>query len=605
MCGFAGFVGEGNVEHLKKMLQAIRHRGPDAEGIWSQNSSTPVFLGHRRLAILDIAGGNQPMTAPNHSVLVFNGEIFNHQELRKELTAKNQVFHTSHSDTETLLHALSQWGTNILPKLNGMWAFAFFNPTTHQLLLGRDHLGKKPLYYAHTKSAFIFGSELKALLAHPHCPRNESTAGTMKYLAYGYLPGSDTCIEGIQQLLPGHYLILNTKSMAPTSQKQYWKYTIAPQECAISEATDKLAELLLNAVRNRLLSSDVPVGYFLSGGLDSSLVAAIGAKTQQASDAFCIAFDDPSFDERKFAIQAARHTGHRLHTYEVTLNECQWLIPRLGQILDHPLGDSSYLPTYLLSAMAAQHYKVVLSGDGGDELFAGYDPIVALSPAQWLSKLPLKLRQATAFLANSLPVSHKNISFDFKVKRFLAGLTANSSQWLPRWMAAGSCEQLGRIFGTQINPEWLYSEAINAWNDCPSPNPVDRASQFFTRVYLPGSILTKIDRASMQHGLEVRSPFLDLAVVEFSQKLPAHYKLRHGVRKWLLKKVAKKWLPDSLIHRKKKGFGMPIGAWLKDDLPHTWEPKWKPLVAQHKANLTDNRLLLWAELVHQKWKQSL
>ena len=606
MCGIAGFVGAGDGAVLRRMTDRLSHRGPDAEGFF-EKPDAGVFLGHRRLSIIDLAGGAQPMfAADGQTAIVFNGEIYNHAELRRELQARGHVFATDHSDTEVLLYAWCEWGPAMLDRLNGMWAFAILDAPTRCLFLARDRFGKKPLYWFHRKGTFGFASELTALLEHPLAPRNESEIARVKFLAHALIPAPHTAIDGIYKLPAGHQLTLQLDGSAPIIQR-WWRYKLEPDASPKSESVlvDELLEILTRATNRRLIA-DVPLGVFLSGGLDSSTIAALSVRNLpgRALQTFTIGFREPSFDESPFAAQVAEFLKTNHHTDTLSLDVALAALPQILDRLDEPQGDSSLLPTWLLCRFARTKVTVALSGDGGDELFAGYDPFRALRLASLYQKtVPRPIHAALRLLAARLPVSHKNISLDFKIKRTLRGLDHPAKLWNPVWLGALEPSDLSRLTQSRFSIEEIYSEAIESWVSCAATDPVDRTLQFYTEIYLQDGILAKADRASMMNSLEVRSPFLDIEVANFARRLPHHFKLRGKTTKYLLKRAAEKLLPREIVHRKKKGFGSPVGAWLRTG---RLAPEPKTLLLRehldsHLAGRSDERLHLWCEYVWQQW----
>lgn len=606
MCGIAGFVGAGDGAVLRRMTDRLAHRGPDAEGFF-EKPDAGVFLGHRRLSIIDLAGGAQPMfTADGQTAMVFNGEIYNHCELRSELQAKGHVFATDHSDTEVLLYAWREWGPAMLKRLNGMWAFAILDAPTRSLFLARDRFGKKPLYWFHRQGTFGFASELTALLEHPLAPRNESEIARVKFLAHALIPAPHTAIDGIFKLPAGHHLTLNIDGSAQVIQR-WWRFKLEPDASPKSESllVDELLEILTRATNRRLIA-DVPLGVFLSGGLDSSTIAALSVRAlpERALETFTIGFREPSFDESPFATQVAEFLKTNHHTDTLSLDGALAALPQILDRLDEPQGDSSLLPTWLLCRFARTKVTVALSGDGGDELFAGYDPFRALRLASLYEKtVPRPLHAALRLLAARLPVSHKNISLDFKIKRTLRGLDHPARLWNPVWLGALEPSDLSRLTQSRFSIEEIYSEAIEAWECCAATDPVDRTLQFYTEIYLQDGILAKADRASMMNSLEVRSPFLDIEVADFARRLPYHFKLRGKTTKYLLKRAAEKLLPAEIVHRKKKGFGTPVGAWLRTGrlAPKPTNPLLREHLESHLAGRSDERLHLWCEYVWQQW----
>ncbi|MGA0092854.1 MAG: asparagine synthase (glutamine-hydrolyzing) [Chthoniobacterales bacterium] len=612
MCGIAGFVGPGTRDDLLRMTRCLADRGPDDEGI-CENSG--VHLGHRRLSILDHAGGAQPMTdSAGRRTIVFNGEIYNFAELRKELEAAGQIFRTDHSDTEVLLAAHAVWGDAMVERLNGMWAFVIHDRATKRLFGSRDRFGKKPFYYHHAaaRGLFVFSSELDALLQHPQVPRGISSVAVRKYFAYGYVPAPLALTEGARKLPGGHSFSLDLTG-GELRVWPYWAYQPAPEEgVPLENRVEQLRELLRAAVRRRMVA-DVPLGIFLSGGLDSSLVATLAASGLPRGElqTFSIGFDEPSYDELPYAALVAERIGSRHRTETLGLEGARRLLPEIYSRLDEPNGDSSLLPTYLLSKFTRRSVTVALGGDGGDELFAGYEPFRALRFARSYRRLlPRALHPAILALAEKLPVSHRYLSFDFAVKRFLRGAAQPPPLWIPVWMAGMEGSDLRECFGMDFDLEEVFSEAIEAWDAIESNDPVEKATGFFIRLYLQESVLAKVDRASMMNGLEVRAPFLDIDVVDFVRRVPANLRLRGGATKYLLKQAARGLVPDSIIDRPKKGFGVPVGAWFAaGDLRIDSSIMPCPGVAErlqqeHAARRKNHRLFLWNAWVYGEWRKA-
>lgn len=611
MCGIAGFVGPGTREDLVRMTRRLADRGPDDEG-YAVNDG--VFLGHRRLSILDLAGGSQPMwNAEGTLGIVFNGEIYNFAELRKQLESGGMVFRTDHSDTEVLLAAYARWGDSMVDHLSGMWAFVIHDRQRRRLFGSRDRFGKKPFFYhqAQVRGLFVFASELGALLAHPDVPRGIDAAAVRKYFAYGYVPAPLAMTGGARQLPGGHCLSLDLAG-GELKVWRYWDYQPAPEEGGtVAARAEELRALLAAAVRRRLVA-DVPLGVFLSGGIDSSLVAALAANELPAGElrTFSIGFDEPSYDELPFAAEAAQWIGTRHRTETLGLEGARQLLPEIYSRLDQPNGDSSLLPTYLLCRFTRGEVTVALGGDGGDELFAGYEPFRALRyAALYRRAVPRALHPAITALADRWPVSHRYLSLDFAAKRFLRGVSGPPACWIPTWMAGMDLPDWRECFGA-ADTEEVFSEAIEAWDGICSADPVEKAMGFFIRLYLQESVLAKVDRASMMNGLEVRAPFLDLDVVNFARRIPSAWRLRGGTTKYLLKEAARGLLPDRIIDRKKKGFGVPVGAWFRDGALRI-DPEIMPcppvarrLQDEHAAGRRNHRLFLWNAWVYGEWKKA-
>ena len=540
------------------------------------------------------------------SVVVFNGEIYNHRELRAELVALGHLFVTDHSDTEVLLHGWREWGEGLVPRLNGMWAFAIWDMQSRQLFLSRDRFGKKPLYYFQRGGTFAFASELTALLKHPLAPRNLSETARIKFFAHALIPSPFTAVDGIWKLPAAHNLVVGDAGSA-CRVSRYWRFEIEPDAGLASEEAlaAELLDILSRSTKRRLMA-DVPVGIFLSGGIDSSAIAALAARELGGPNlrTFTIGFSEPTFDESAPARQMAEFLKTS-HSEEILdLDAAVRVLPEIFDRLDEPQGDGSLLPTWLLCRFARRHVTVALGGDGGDELFAGYDPFRALRLAGLYARLiPRPVHKAIRMLASRLPVSHANISLDFKIKRTLRGLSHPASLWNPLWLGALEPDDLARLTGSSAGIEEIFGESIAAWDACRNDDPVDRTLQFYTEIYLQDGILAKADRASMMNSLEVRSPFLDLEMADFARRLPHHFKLRGNTTKYLLKRALRDVLPDGIIHRKKKGFGSPLGPWFRSGriAPDAADPFVREKLNAHVAGRSDERLFLWCEYVWQQW----
>jgi asparagine synthase (glutamine-hydrolysing) len=607
MCGIAGFLGDGRREDLVAMTQALAHRGPDDEG-FHVDEEHRVFLGFRRLAIIDPAGGKQPMWNEDGSIcVVFNGEIYNQAELRAELERKGHRFRTDHSDTEVLVHGYEEWRDGLPVRLNGMFAFVVWDRPRRRLFAARDRFGEKPLYYASRPGCLVFGSELSAVIRHPQIDCALDPRSLQKFFAYGYLPAPNAIYRGVRKLPGGCHLTVDLAAQREV-EARYWRFHIEADDEAPSERDATLVEelraLLDQAVARRLVS-DVPLGVFLSGGIDSSAILGFAARHHPASslDTFTIGFDEPSFDESGPARHVASAIGSRHHQKILRLDAARNAIDRVLSGLDEPLGDPSILPTHLLSAFARETVAVALSGDGGDELFAGYDPFAALAPAHWYGRLvPAPVHLLLRRAAGLLPVSDRNMSFDFKLRRAVAGLTHAPELWNPVWKAPVEPDLMASLFEHPLDTEELYSEAIELWDRARSPNLVDRTLEFFTNLYLQDDILTKVDRASMGVSLESRAVFLDNDVVEFCRRLPHGYKLRNGQRKYLLKKAVAGVVPPAVLARPKKGFGIPLARWLRQmpavpplsEIPGVRMPWVAERWRSFRTRKSDERLFLWS-----------
>lgn len=546
------------------MTDAISHRGPDGAGLWHEAN---VSLGHRRLAIIDLEGGAQPMHSHDgRFVTVFNGEIYNYVELREALLSRGAVFQTDHSDTEVFLEAYRHWGTEFQARLNGMWAAAIYDRRERVLFLTRDRFGKKPLYYAHGEGGLAFASELRALCLHRSVKRGISPEAVRKFLAHGYIPAPGTIFSGVAKLPGGSWLLLNAETLRVRSQ-QYWRFDLRPAPDIARKDAPEIGRMLLQKIEAATalrLRADVPVGVFLSGGIDSTTIATLAARSTNKLSSFSIGFEEKTFDETPYALEMAKRLDLEHEHGEISAGKCRELLPAVLSRLDEPLGDPSLIPTFLLCRMASRRVKVCLSGDGSDELFAGYDPFRAIPAATaYHSAVPQGLHRLLRGGADLLPVSFRNMSFDFKLKRTLRGLSHPPEFWNSIWMAPFDLPEIRALTGGGELEE-IFSEALVSQRQGESRGGVDQMLRYYTDLYLRDDILTKVDRASMMNGLEVRCPFLDVDLVELVRKLPAAFKLHGLTTKWILKEAIRDIVPSHIVQRKKKGFGMPIGKWFYD-----------------------------------------
>lgn len=613
MCGIAGFAGTFDPHLLREMTNALAHRGPDAEGFFTPPDGF-VGLGHRRLSIVDTEGGAQPMFNEDDSVvIVFNGEIYNHLDLRAELVSHGHVFKTDHSDTEVLIHGWEQWGSALFARLNGMFALAIWDGRKQRLVLARDRFGEKPLYYAQTPSGLAFASELGALTNALKQPEVNRLA-LKKYFAYGYFPGDSALYQGVLKLRPGHFIIYERGQQEAPRPQAYYTFSLQPDPALLEQNEDILAEelahLFSQAVRRRLMS-DVPLGILLSGGIDSSAILAVTSQNvdSQNLQTFTIGFEERSFDESEVAARVARHFGSRHNQLMLDMAKAQGLTPSVLSRISEPLADPSLIPTFLLSEFSRKSVTVALSGDGGDELFAGYDPMAALAPARIYNQIvPSPLHHIMQRLVGALPVSHQNFSLDFKLKRVMKGLKQHPALQIPTWMGPLQRDEIVEMFQEKTSEEELYGDAISLWNESPHLCDEDRVLEFFMRLYLPDNILVKTDRASMMVSLETRAVFLDNDLVDFCARLPYQLKYKNGVRKYLLKKALARLVPADILARKKKGFGIPAAKWLKEwsgyplNVPIAGidqtqiESFWR----EHRAMQNDHRLFLWSWIAAQE-----
>jgi len=610
MCGFAGSIGEGDKRDIHAMTARLAHRGPDDEAFYEAPEHR-LHLGFRRLVILDASHGRQPMHSEDGSLtVVFNGEIYNHKALREVLEARGHHFVSDHSDTEVLLHGYREWGDSLPLQLEGMFAFALWDNTSRRLFCARDRFGEKPFYYVARPGCFLFASEICALHAHAQGGDELDPAGVQKYFAYGYVPAPRTIYRDTRKLQPGGALVFDAATQR-IREFHYWRFAITAGDEApahrIPALGEELRHLLDQAVRRRL-EADVPLGVFLSGGLDSTAMLALAAKARGVAgmDSFTIGFREPSYDESAHARHAAAAIGSRHHERIVDLNAARAELPALLGRLDEPFADPSLLPAYLLARFAREQVTVALSGDGGDELFGGYDPLLALAPASlYRHVIPQPLHALMRRGAEALPRGKGNMSLDFRLRRTLRGLSHAPALWNPVWLGPLDPAAFAACFEEPLTPDALFEEAVQAWETCKNPSLVDRTLEFQTNFYLPEMILAKADRASMFASLESRAPFLDRDLVAFCQRLPHGYKLRGGQRKFLLKEALRGIVPDFVLSRPKKGFGIPLTSWLGALTPkHMALPAAAGLCADYAAarwqefaaGREDERLFLWAHL---------
>jgi asparagine synthase (glutamine-hydrolysing) len=629
MCGIVGFLTSKaknipEYEVLKTMRDVLIHRGPDDVGEYVRpldEKGPYVFLGHRRLSIIDLAGGHQPLSNEDGMVwVVFNGEIYNFKELREILKGRGHQFRT-YSDTEVIAHAYEEYEENCFKFFNGMFAIGIWDGKGNRLVLARDRLGKKPLYYSDINETFIFGSELKAIMLYPSFPRKVDPLSLMKYLFYEFIPCPHTIFTDAKKLPPASYLVWNEGRI---EVKEYWSpfdSRKVEEKVSETEATLRITELLRQSVKRRLIS-DVPLGIFLSGGIDSSTIAALAQEEDPGKiETFSIGFEDASFDESRYALLASKHIDTKHHEQTMGPTDLLNLVPRLPDILDEPMADASILPTYLLSKFTREYVKVALGGDGGDELFAGYPTYLAHKFARQYERLGAPLHSMLTFLGNLLPVSDNNISFDFKVKKFLSGIGYSDSIRNFIWLGSFSFPDLLPVLSSEISPQFdrdrLMEEILAHERAFPLPDQTSLLQFLDLKLYLQEAILVKVDRASMACSLEVRAPFLDYEFVEFVTGLPSSMKLKGVTSKYILKMAMESFLPKEVIYRKKKGFGVPIAKWVKGPLKELFgdllspdrigregflNPKYVThLLQDHLVNKRDNRKQLWTLLVWELW----
>ena len=589
MCGIAGIVYSDPAhplsrDLLKVMGDAIAHRGPDAEGFWTEPG---IGLVHRRLSIIDLAGGDQPIGNEDGSVqVVFNGEIYNFQELRAGLEARGHRFRTR-SDTEVLVHLYEEEGEQLVQRLRGMFAFALWDCHRRRLVLGRDRLGIKPLYFYRDAEKLIFGSELKAILAHPGVERNIDPAALEEYLAFGMVCGSSSIFRRIEKLPPAHVLVVGPDTLDRPARR-YWQLRMEPDHKPTAEEwQERIRAKVAETVRMHLIA-DVPVGSFLSGGVDSSIiVASCAGQTNGPLQTFSIGFREESFNELPFARQVAEQFGTR-HVEEVVTPDAVTLVDQMAHYYDEPFADSSAIPTLLVSQLAARSVKVVLSGDGGDEAFGGYARYAHdLKEAALRNWLPGWFRRIVLG-----PVARRWPKVDWlprplRAKTRLTNLSLDPGEAYGNTMSLCRLplrrQLLARDMAAGLNGHRPEHRFIHGFQTAPANDPLGGMIAADVGVTLPDDFLVKVDRASMAHGLEVRPPLLDHELFELAARIPSHFKVHRGETKWILKQAYQKQLPADVLWRPKHGFEIPVDTWLRGPL----RPMFEATVLDPQARVGD------------------
>ena len=645
MCGIAGWINLDSNELsqngepiLHSMCDRIVHRGPDSEGLWLDDR---VALGMRRLSIIDLHTGDQPVFNEDRSVIVMmNGELYNYREVRAGLEKSGHRF-TTQSDTEILPHLYEEYGDALVDHLNGMFAFALWDTRKKKLLIARDRFGEKPLYYGVFDGKLIYASEPKALLAHPSVRAELDLDALRHYLSFDYVPAPMSIYKGIYKLPASHLLTIENGEV---KTRRYWKLTWQKNAEArtsvraksngdtntlptgrvsapIDRAAAELRDLLFDAVRMRLVS-DVPLGILLSGGIDSSTVAAFA--TQHATEkvkTFSIGFEEDSFDESKYARLVANHLNTEHYEDHLSAEKAGDLISEIGTWLDEPLSDGSLIPTYLLSRFVRKHVTVALGGDGGDELFAGYPMYFGHKMAAIYDAIPRFLRAGIIEpVVNNLPVSTKNLSFDYKAKRFVAASKYDAVTRHHSWFGSFSIGDQDRLLSKDVlaaSSGDIYRGAKELLKTTDAITEIERMQFLDINFYMAEDILTKVDRAAMAVSLETRAPFLDPRVAQFAASIPLDYRLKGNKGKYILKKAVADLLPKTILQRPKKGFGIPIAEWLKGRLNPLLHDMLSPsrlyeqglfnseyiqrLIAEHETGKASHHKELWTLLVFQLW----
>ena len=627
MCGILGILNLDNrpvdKDDLVSMGERLKHRGPDGSGYHTEG---PVGLGQTRLAIIDLEGGKQPIFNEDRTVaVVFNGEIYNFREIRRDLERKGHRFSTN-SDTEVIVHLYESYGKSCVHYLRGMFAFALWDSGERILMLARDPLGKKPFYYHLNQNRLVFASEIKSILALKGVDSKMNPAAIDAYLNYQYIPDPMTAFRNIRKLPPGTVALCSGGRLI---LERYWAPPVAePSEKGGATEEGRLEEFnrtFCEAVRLRLVS-DVPLGAFLSGGIDSSLVVAqMGKIMDRPVSTYSIGFDDPSFDERKEAEEVAKALGtdHRAYVVNYDFKE---LLPKLIYHFDEPFADSSAIPTYFLSKTARQGVTVALSGDGGDELFAGYRRYVARKLIGYYERIPPPFRGRWIDLLDRwIPegTAYYGVSVRKKIRLFLDAYHRRRSQGVLLWSPLFTPDERGGLYSPEMRKLLAESQEQDPVAECvrgaetKGLDPVSEMMWIDLQTYLPGDILTKVDRMSMAHGLEVRAPFLDVRLVEQVSRLPLSWKLRGLTTKYLLRKLAKDILPEKVAKRPKRGFAVPLAHWFKGPLKEMirvklldgkggWDTLFRSdcierLLLEHGSGRRDHSLKLWGLLIMRLW----
>jgi len=624
MCGIAGFTQfhqkQGTIGTLKMMGERIFHRGPDAG---NEYLSDHVGLCHRRLAIIDLTdAGIQPMTSIDENIVItFNGEIYNFLELREELIEQGVEFKTD-TDTEVILALYQTIGVKLLEKINGMFSFAIWDNVKQELFVARDRIGKKPLYYSFFNNDIIFASELKAMLALPSLPKNIRLDAVHDFFAYQYIPDPKTIFQDIHKLEPGHYLIVNKQGL---KNKEYWDISFSKEtEHSEKQLIEELQQLAGECTAKRMVS-DVPLGAFLSGGVDSSGIVALMAehtdKTSGEAITTCsIGFDEEKFNETEFAKQVAEQYNTNHHEFTVHGNVADSL-KHIVSFFDEPFADPSLVPTYFVSKLAREKVTVAIAGDGGDEVFAGYSKYsVDHVENQLRNKFPKWLRKAI-FPRLAKVAGKVNLTSFKKANSLLTSLSVDSAMGFyitnsmitdQAWLMLVTEETK-----TQLGSYHPSTQTIDKYNQADGNDHLSKILYTDMKTYLPGGILVKVDRMSMANSLEVRAPILDYKLMEFAATVPSKYKFNKGEKKYLLKEAFKKYLPDDILYRKKMGFSVPLASWLRHELKDIVKEKLienpvglsqifkaneiKKIWSEHMNQIKDHSTVLWSMLMFQMW----
>ena len=565
MCGIAGYVGEGGRGDLEKMVDAIKHRGPDDKGIFLVGD---VGLAHARLSVIDLSErGHQPMFNEDKTIgIVFNGEIYNFKELRNELIKLGYKF-KSDTDTEVIIYLYEEFGESCFERLNGMFAIGLYDFKQKKLILARDRMGEKPLYWSFFGGTLMFASELRAIMEHRIFKKELNLDALNKYLTYEYVPTPHSIFKNVYKLEPANYLVYQNKEI---KKIKFWEIEFNNSDISFDEAITQLDKKINESVKLRMVS-DVPFGVFLSGGLDSSTIAYYAQKNSSRKiKTFSVNFEEKSFDESKYAKKVSDILGTEHYDQLLTAKN---LIETLSTIdlIDEPIGDASIIPTYLLSKHARNYVTVALGGDGGDELFAGYPTFQADVLAGIYEKIPTLIKKIfLEKIIHKIPETDNNFSLGFRLKTFVKGLGGDKNYRHHRWLGSFTAEEKEKLFKreiwNEIDAKKDFEEIDYYLKNIKAEDHRNKTLGLYMRTYLMDEVLVKVDRASMKNSLEIRSPFLDPNLVELANSLPFSFKLKGFTTKYILKKLMEDKLPGSIVYRKKKGFGIPLSRWLRNEL---------------------------------------
>ena len=619
MCGIVAVVSANTADlgPISVMNETLRHRGPDDSGC-EEHPESGVALAMRRLSIVDLADGHQPMwDASGQIAVVFNGEIYNHRELREELESLGYTFRSDHSDTEVLVTGYRAWGTDLFARLNGMFALVLWERGRNELVVARDRMGQKPLYIARVAGGYLIASELKAIVAHPAYSPELDLEGLEQFLGFDFILAPRTMLKGVQKFPAAHHGVVSPEGV---SQTRYWRMSLQPdEETSDEEHRDRFDEQLDAAVRRRIVA-DVPVGLFLSGGLDSSAIGYYMRRYSSDVRSFSISFEDEEFDESSYGRLVAQHLGTRHEVEQLSPTRMLDLVPRMPEILDEPMGNPSIFPTYLLSEFTRQHVTVALGGDGSDELLMGYKAYNVMQGLWTLDRAPTPLRRWASSAARAVLgpprapwsrsrwlVQQADIAPEQHLLSYLGSFRGD-----PRWVFTAEVRsQLStRSLLASVNGFGSHFDGIRTAGN--------RTIASYAEGYLQEDILSKVDRASMAASLEVRSPFLDPEVVAAAGRMPQRLKLRGRTRKDVLRRLMRGRLPDQIIDRPKQGFGIPLGPWLRGPLRPLVETYLnsgrlrqdglfdpaavRRLLDEHQAQGANHGNAIWALLQFQLWQ---